>query len=88
MSTDLEKDLRDALSDQAAKLPDDVSDGVLARDFRPRGSSGRPALAGTALTLAVGVVFAVSVVGSEATRRVRSPDGRPHRPPRPVRRSR
>ncbi len=63
MSTDLEQDLRDAMSRQAAVLPDNVSDRVLARDYRPRGSFGRLALAGTALTLAVGAVFAVSVVG-------------------------
>jgi hypothetical protein len=63
MSTQLEQDLRDALSKQAATLPDDVSDAVLARDFRARGSAGRAALAAGTLALAVAVVFAVSVVG-------------------------
>ena len=63
MSIQIEKDLRDALSDQAAKLPSDVSDGVLARDFHPRGSAGRMALAIGTLTLAAAIVFAVSVVG-------------------------
>jgi hypothetical protein len=63
MSIQIEKDLRDALSDQAAKLPSDVSDGVLARDFHPRGSAGRMALAIGTLTLAAAIGFAVSVVG-------------------------
>ena len=63
MSSQIEKDLRDALSDRAAKLPCDVSDGVLARDFRPRGSAGRAALAVGTLTLTIATVFAVSVVG-------------------------
>ena len=63
MSTQIEKDLRDALSDQAAKLPRDVSDGVLAHDFHPRGSAGRTALAVGTLTLAAAIVLAVSVVG-------------------------
>lgn len=70
MSTQIEKDLRDALSERAAKLPRDVSDGVLARDFRPRGSAGRAALAIGTLTLAAAVVFAVSIVslGSDPPR--------------------
>jgi hypothetical protein len=63
MSTQLEQDLREALSQHAAALPSNVSDGVLARDYRPRGSVGRVALAATTLTLAAAVVFAVSVVG-------------------------
>jgi hypothetical protein len=63
MSTQLEQDLRDALRQQAAALGDDVSDGVLARDFRPRGSVSRAALAAATLTLAGAVVFALSVVG-------------------------
>jgi hypothetical protein len=63
MSTQLEQDLRDALSQQAAALPDDVSDGVLAGDFRPRGFVGRATLAAATLTLAAAVVFAVSIVG-------------------------
>jgi hypothetical protein len=63
MSTQLEQDLREALSRQAAELPGDVSDGVLAGDFRPRRSLGRAALAAATLTLVGGVVFAVSVVG-------------------------
>ena len=54
MSTQLEQDLRDALSQQAAALPDNVSDGVLAGDFRPRGSAGRVALAGATLALEIG----------------------------------
>ena len=40
-----------------------MSDGVLARDFRPRGSAGRVALAAGTLTLTVAVVLAVTVVG-------------------------
>jgi hypothetical protein len=63
MSTQLEQDLRDALSQQAARLADDVSDRVLAGDFRPRGSLGRAALAAATLTLTGAAVFAVSVVG-------------------------
>ena len=63
MSTQIEQDLRDALTEQAAELPGNVSDGVLAGDFRPRGSVGRAALAAATLTLAVAAVFAVSVVG-------------------------
>jgi hypothetical protein len=63
MSTQLEQDLRDALSRRAAELPDNVSDEVLTSDFRPRGSVGRAALAAGTLTLAGAVVFGVSVVG-------------------------
>jgi len=63
MSTQLEQELRDALAKQAAELPDNVSDGVLAGDFRPRGSVGRAALAAATLTLACAAVFAVFVVG-------------------------
>jgi hypothetical protein len=63
MSTQLEQDLRDALSQQAAELPDNVSDRVLADDFRPRRSIGRPALAAAALALAGAAVFVVSIVG-------------------------
>lgn len=63
MSTQIEQDLRDALSEHAARLPGDVSDGILARDFRPRGSGGRTAIAVGTLILAAAAVFAVSVVG-------------------------
>ena len=63
MNTQIEQDLREALRQQAMALPGDASDGVLARDYRPRGPVSRVALAATTLALCAAVVFAISVAG-------------------------
>ncbi len=63
MSTRLEQDLRHALAAQAAELPADVSAEILTRDYQPRSSVGRVALALATVTLASAVAFTVSVIG-------------------------
>lgn len=63
MTTDFEQDLRDALTAEAAELPTDASAEILARDYRPRGSAGRLALALGAASVAGAVAFTVSVIG-------------------------
>lgn len=63
MNTKLEQDLRHAMAAQAAELPADVSAELLAHDYRPRGATGRAALALAAAALTGAAVFAVSVVG-------------------------
>jgi hypothetical protein len=63
MNTQLEQDLRHAMAAQAAELPANVSRELLARDYRPRGSVGRAALALALVTLAAAAAFAVSVIG-------------------------
>ncbi len=63
MNTQLEHELRRALSTRAAALPPDASAKLLASDYRPRVAARRTPLALATFTVAAAAVLAILLVG-------------------------